>query len=112
MPPPDNERGPGESPDPDDNASTPTGTPQGNPLDGLEPVPCQCWPCRWHRAADEAIDRNGVAHVEGATSLLVVADVVMAEAVANGETVPDTYQLVRDDGRRVYVFRDPERVAS
>jgi hypothetical protein len=37
---------------------------------------------------------------------MVVADTVVAEVAANGGTIPDTYQLMRNDGRSVYVFID------
>jgi hypothetical protein len=37
---------------------------------------------------------------------MVVADTVVAEVAANGGDIPETYRLVRDDGRTVYVFID------
>jgi hypothetical protein len=115
---PDKERGPGESPDPDKTAgldtdsqeSTPATTPgpvhRHNTLAGLAPIPCQCWICRWYRACDKAIDLNGAVRLEGAQSIMVVADTVVAELAANGGEIPETYRLVRDDGRTVYVFHD------
>jgi hypothetical protein len=77
-----------------------------SPLSGLTAVPCQCWECRWYRTCDRAIALNGAVRLEGSHSVMVVADTVVAEVAANGGTIPDTYQLVRDDGRTVYVFID------
>jgi hypothetical protein len=42
---------------------------------------------------------------------MVVADTVVAEVAANGGDIPDTYRLIRDDGRSVYVFIDEEPAA-
>jgi hypothetical protein len=42
---------------------------------------------------------------------MVVADTVVAEVAANGGTIPDTWRLMRDDGRSVYVFVDEEPAA-
>jgi hypothetical protein len=78
-------------------------TARGNPL---EPIPCQCWLCRWYRACDHAVDLNGAVRLDGANSVMVVADTVVAEVAANGGKIPDTYRLERDDGRTVYVFMD------
>jgi hypothetical protein len=37
--------------------------------------------------------------------VVAVPDVVIVEGLANGDTVPETYKLIRDDGRIVHVFR-------
>jgi hypothetical protein len=108
---PDRQQGPGESPDPTKTAGLDTDTAEDSPLTGLAPVPCQCWLCRWHRACDKAIDTNGAVRLEGAHSIMVVADTVVAEVAANGGTIPDTYRLMRDDGRTVWVFLDEEPAA-
>ena len=110
--PPDNERGPGTDHPPDlDKSQLDAGTHKGNPLDGLNPMRCQCWLCRWHRACDKAIELNGAVRLEGSHSVMVVADTVVAEVAANGGDIPDTYRLVRDDGRVCYVFVDEEPAA-
>jgi hypothetical protein len=84
---------------------------QDNPLAGLAAYPCPCPPCRWHRTADRAIALNGAVRLEGNRSVMVVADTVVAEVAANGGTIPDTWRLMRDDGRSVYVFVDEEPAA-
>jgi hypothetical protein len=77
-----------------------------SPLAGLVPVPCQCSLCRWHRVCDKAIEFNGAVRLEGSHSVMVVADVVVAEVAGNCGEIPETYRLVRDDGRSVYVSVD------
>jgi hypothetical protein len=62
--------------------------------------------CRWYRTCDRAIATNGAVRLEGNRSITVVADTVVAEVAANGGDIPETYRLVRDDGRTVYVFID------
>jgi hypothetical protein len=42
---------------------------------------------------------------------MVVADTVVAEVASNGGDIPNTYRLVRDDGRSVYVFHDEDPAA-
>lgn len=37
--------------------------------------------------------------------LVAVPDVIVVEAVANGQPVPETYRLIRDDGRIVHLYR-------
>lgn len=44
--------------------------------------------------------------------IAAVPDVVMIQGLANGEAPPDTWSLVRDDGRAVYVFSVPARVVA
>ena len=110
--PPDSRSRPGpEDPATDQSSRSHKSYPQGNPLSGLSPVPCQCWLCRWYRACDKAIALNGAVRLEGTHSVMVVADTVVAEVAANGGEIPETYRLVRDDGRAVYVFMDEEPAA-
>ena len=77
-----------------------------SPLAGLVPIPCQCWRCRWYRVCDRAIDLNGAVRLEGSDTIMVVADTVVAEVVANGGNIPDTWRFVRSDGRSVHIFVD------
>jgi hypothetical protein len=84
---------------------------EDNPLSGLAAFPCPCPWCRWHRTADRAIALNGAVRLEGSHSVMVVADTVVAEVAANGGQIPDTWRLMRDDGRSVYVFVDEEPAA-
>lgn len=68
---------------------------------------CPCWDCRLGRAADRALAGAGAAVVG---DLVLVADTVITEVVARRLPVPDTYRMVRSDGRTVHVYRHPEGV--
>jgi len=116
----DDDRGPARAtPDPHQNASRGSNPSNGkrrtlgavsrgkkaSSLAGLKPMPCACAECRFTDACDEAIDTNRPVEI-AATGLVLVSDVLVAEAVANGIVIPtNTYRAVRPDGRTVYVFQ-------
>lgn len=110
-PPDDRSRPRTAGPDSQPHDPHPKDHPEDSPLAGLAAVPCQCWECRWYRTCDKAIALNGAIRLEGSHSVMVVADTVVAEVAANGGDIPDTYRLIRDDGRSVYVFIDEEPAA-
>jgi hypothetical protein len=57
--------------------------------------------------ADEAFESNeSVACRE--CNVLVVPDLEVLQGVTNGLQVPNTYRLLRDDGRMAYLFRLPD----
>ena len=61
--------------------------------------------------ADRALASNGLAECE-TCRLLVVPDVIVAQAAANGEDLPSTFHMLRHDGRSAHVFRLPEPEAA
>jgi len=57
-----------------------------------------------HRAADDALDTGQAVALD---DLVLVPDIVLIEAAAQGDAVDasKTWRLVRDDGRSVSVYR-------
>lgn len=58
------------------------------------------------RLADDALATNWPKSCDNCR-MIAVPDTVIAEGCANGETVPDTWRLIRPDGRVAYFFADP-----
>lgn len=59
--------------------------------------------------ADAALAQGQIV---GACGVLAVPDVILVEGHANGLTAPQTFILVRPDGRYVAFFREPGRSAA
>jgi len=61
---------------------------------------------RWYAQLDEALDTNEIVRVGDG---LIVPDVMMLEALANGREYPHTLAMVRKgDHRAVYMYREYE----
>jgi hypothetical protein len=68
---------------------------------------------RLSRACDRAIALDGAVRLAVADRMvMVVADVVVAEVVAAGGTIPSAWRLTRSDGRAVFLFADDEEPAA
>lgn len=77
-------------------------------------LPCSepdCWRCAAEAHADEALDSGQLVFVQLVhMTLVLVPDVLLAEALANGQDVAPREgesRLVRYDGRTVHVYRMP-----
>lgn len=82
-----------------------------NPLAHLTPVLCECQDCRAYRAADRALATGRPVTIPGTRGLVVVPDTLLTELAANGFDLPNTYRMERDDGRVVWLYRDPRAAA-
>lgn len=63
------------------------------------------------RLADDALAAHWPRKCERCR-MIAVPDTVIAEGCANGEAVPDTWRLIRADGRVAYFFAAPDEVPS
>lgn len=63
---------------------------------------------RVEKAADRAFDSNRIVTVD---SYVIVPDVLLVEAAANGLSTPHTWRLIRRDGRSAFLYRLPAAAA-
>lgn len=56
--------------------------------------------------AHRALEEGQCMHRDG---VVLVPDVLLAEALANGFEFPETFRIIRDDGREVHMYQEVDR---